>query len=228
MTQTILVIDDEPELVRLLDHNLTRAGLLVISSRDGEHFLVLARRHAPDLILLDVMLPGMDGWEVCRGLKRDPATAAIPVIMLTARSEEQDRILGLELGADDYVTKPFGVRELVARAHRLLRLSGRSPESPEVVKVGRLLIDAGRRTVTLAGKAVDVTTTEFDLLRALAVAKGKVISREALIEAARGSEATVMDRTIDTHVASIRRKLGKQSELLETVRGFGYRLQEGA
>jgi DNA-binding response OmpR family regulator len=226
VARTILVIDDEPELVKLLDYNLTKAGYLVLTAKDGESGLAAARKHAPDAIVLDVMMPGLDGWEVCKRLRQDPSTSALPLLMLTAKAEEADRVLGLELGADDYVTKPFGVRELLARVKALLRRSEVSAVSPEVIKSGKLVIDSGRRTVTAAGKPVALTATEFNLLKALAEKEGRVISREDLLSLARGDEVAVMDRTVDVHVAALRKKLGKHGEVIETVRGVGYRLKE--
>jgi DNA-binding response OmpR family regulator len=226
MPKTILVIDDEPELVKLLDYNLSKAGYLVISARDGESGLAAARKHAPDAIILDIMMPGVDGWEVCKRLRQDPATAALPLLMLTAKGEEGDRVLGLELGADDYVTKPFGVRELIARVKALLRRLEAAAASPEVLKAGKLIIDSSRRTVSAAGKLVALTATEFNLLKALAEKEGRVISREDLLSLARGDDVAVMDRTVDVHVAALRKKLGKHGEMIETVRGVGYRLKE--
>ncbi len=226
MPKTVLVIDDEPELVRLLDYNLTKAGYLALTARDGEAGLSLAREHAPDLVVLDVMMPGLDGWEVCKRLRQDPATAGVPLLMLTAKAEEGDRVLGLELGADDYVTKPFGIREFLARVKALLRRAEAAAEAPEVVRAGRLLIDSGRRTVEAGGKRVALTATEFDLLKALAERRGRVLSRDDLITKVRGEDAAVIDRTVDVHVAALRRKLGRQREMIETVRGVGYRLKE--
>jgi len=226
VARTVLVIDDEPELGRLIDYNLTKAGYLVLTARDGEAGLAAARKHAPDLVVLDVMMPGLDGWEVCKRLRQEPSTAALPILMLTAKAEESDRVLGLELGADDYLTKPFSVRELAARVKALLRRAEATAAPAEVLKAGPLVIDAGRRSVTAAGKEVVLTTTEFNLLRALAERRGRVVSREDLISLARGHDATVVDRTVDVHVAALRRKLGKHGELIETVRGVGYRLRE--
>ena len=226
MARTILVIDDEPELVKLLDYNLSKAGYLVLSARDGESGLAAARKHAPDAIILDVMMPGLDGWEVCKRLRQDPSTSALPVLMLTAKADEGDRVLGLELGADDYVGKPFGVRELLARVKALLRRSEVASSSPEVLKTGKIIIDSSRRTVLASGKAVALTATEFNLLKALAEREGRVISREDLLSLARGDEVAVMDRTVDVHVAALRKKLGKVGEMIETVRGVGYRLKE--
>jgi len=224
--RTVLVIDDEPELVKLLDYNLTKAGYLVLSAKDGENGLGAARKHSPDAIILDVMMPGLDGWEVCKRLRTDPSTSAIPILMLTAKAEEGDRVLGLELGADDYVTKPFGVRELLARVKALLRRSEIATASPEVVKSGKIVIDSSRRTVTVAGKPVALTATEFNLLKSLAEKEGRVISREDLLSLARGDDVAVMDRTVDVHVAALRKKLGKQGDMIETVRGVGYRMKE--
>jgi len=226
MAKTILVIDDEPELVKLLDYNLTKAGYLVLSARDGEKGLAAARQHHPDLVVLDVMMPGLDGWEVCKKLRAEPATAAVPLLMLTAKAEEGDRVLGLELGADDYVTKPFGVNELLARVKALLRRAEGQAGSAEVLKAGKLVIDSGKRAVTAAGKRVELTATEFNLLRALAERPGRVLSREDLIARARGDDSAIIDRTVDVHVASLRKKLGKQGEMVETVWGVGYRLKE--
>jgi DNA-binding response OmpR family regulator len=226
VARTILVIDDEPELVKLLDYNLSKAGYLVLSARDGESGLAAARKHAPDAIILDVMMPGLDGWEVCKRLRQDPSTSALPVLMLTAKADEGDRVLGLELGADDYVGKPFGVRELLARVKALLRRSEVASSSPEVLKTGKIIIDSSRRTVMASGKPVALTATEFNLLKALAEKEGRVISREDLLSLARGDEVAVMDRTVDVHVASLRKKLGKLGEMIETVRGVGYRLKE--
>ena len=226
MPRTVLIIDDEPDLVRLLDYNLTQADYLTLTARDGASGVVVARKHAPDVILLDVMMPGLDGWEVCKQLRADPATARIPVLMLTAKAEEADRVLGLELGADDYLTKPFGVRELLARVKALLRRADRTAQPEEVIRAGKLTIDAGRHAVTAAGKPVELTATEFNLLRALASRRGRVLSRDELISLARGEDVSVVDRTVDVHVVALRRKLGRLGEMIETVRGVGYRLRE--
>src|SRR5688572_18368683 len=226
MAKTVLVIDDEPELVKLLDFNLTKAGYLVLTARDGEAGLAAARRHSPDVVVLDVMMPGLDGLEVCKRLRSETSTAGVPILMLTAKAEEADRVLGLELGADDYLTKPFGLRELQARVKALLRRSEAQGASPEVVRAGKLVIDASRRTVTASGKDVALTATEFNLLRALAERRGRVISREDLISLARGEDVAVVDRTVDVHVAALRRKLGRHGDMIETVRGVGYRMKE--
>jgi len=223
--KTVLVIDDEPELLRLLDYNLTKAGYLAISARDGPSGLALARRHAPDLVILDILMPGMDGLEVCKALRGDPATAGIPILILTAKAEEADRVLGLELGADDYVCKPFGVRELLARVKALLRRGVGSP-APEVLAAGRLVVDQGRRQVTVGDQEIPLTATEFNILRVLVERRGRVLTRQDLLERARGEDATASDRTIDVHVSSLRRKLGREGRRIQTVRGVGYRLKE--
>ncbi|HLG43100.1 MAG TPA: response regulator transcription factor [Planctomycetota bacterium] len=225
MVRTILIIDDEPDLIQLLDYNLTKADFLVLSAREGEGGVSMARRHSPDLIILDVMMPGLDGFEVAKRLRQDRVTARIPILMLTAKAEESDRVVGLELGADDYVTKPFSIREVVSRIKALLRRADRAADPDEILKVGKLVIDSGRRQVTLGGKPVDLTLTEFNLLRALAERPGRVLSRDDLISLARGDDAAVFDRTVDVHVVSLRRKLGKAGEMIETVRGVGYRLK---
>lgn len=226
MSKTILVIDDEPDLLKLLDYNLTRADYLVLTARNGKEGLDAARRHHPDLVILDVMMAGLDGWEVVKRLRAEPAAAHVPVLMLTAKAEEADRVLGLELGADDYVTKPFSVRELLARVKALLRRKESAAAPPEVLRAGDIVVDSGRRLVTAGREEVALTTTEFNLLRALAQRPGRVLTREELITLARGEDVAVVDRTVDVHVAALRRKLGPRGERIETVRGVGYRLRE--
>lgn len=226
MARTVLVIDDEPDLRTLMQHNLSGAGYNAVCASDGESGLAAARRHVPDVILLDVMMPGLDGWEVLKRLRRERATAGIPVLMLTAKAEEADRVLGLELGADDYVVKPFGIRELLARIKVLLRRLDPATDASEVIHAGKLLIDTARWTVTADTKQIRLTTMEFNLLKALALRKGRVMCREDLLEAARGEEVSFMSRTIDVHIASLREKLGKYGDLIETVRGVGYRLKQ--
>lgn len=226
MARTVLVIDDEPDLLKLVEYNLGKDGWLVLTARDGEAGLAMARQQAPQVVLLDVMMPGLDGWEVLKRLRADARTASIPVLMLSAKGQEADRVLGLELGADDYLVKPFSVRELAARIKAVRRRFESAAHPGEVVKAGAITIDSGRREATAAGKALALTTTEFDLLRALAERPGRVFSRDDLISAARGDDAVITDRTVDVHIAAIRRKLGKHAEALETVRGVGYRLRE--
>jgi len=226
MAPSVLVIDDETELVRLLEYNFSKAGYHVLTAASGEEGLATAQQKAPDVVVLDVMMPGLDGWEVCRRLRQELSTSNLPLIMLTAKAEEADRILGLELGADDYVTKPFGVRELLVRADALLRRCAFESSSAEVLKISKVVIDSGRRVVTVSGREVPFTATEFNLLRSLAERRGLVVGREELISLARGNDAAVMDRTIDVHLVVVRRKLGRFGALIETVRGIGYRWRD--
>jgi two-component system, OmpR family, alkaline phosphatase synthesis response regulator PhoP len=225
---TILVIDDEKDLVELVTYNLQKEGFVVKSAPDGESGLATAVRDFPDIIIVDLMLPGIDGLEVCRRLRSEAKTAGIPIIMLTAKSAETDRIVGLELGADDYVTKPFSPRELAARIKAVLRrASFQSPASPSaIIRRGQMIIDKGRREVSCEGTVISLTATEFRLLHYLADHPGRVFSRSELIDATLGREIAVVDRTIDVHITSLRKKLGNCGEWIETVRGFGYRFRE--
>ena len=226
MSDTVLIIDDEPDLISVLDYNLTKLGFLVLPASNGEEGLSLATEHLPDIILLDLMMPGLDGWEVCKRLRKESKTARIPILMLTARGDESDRIVGLELGADDYVSKPFNVGEVIARIKAILRRSRMSEQPQDLIKAGELLIDSGKHTATLSGKRLTLTATEFEILRILASKPGHVFTRETLINKALGENVAVMDRTIDVHVASVRRKLGQEGPYIETVRGAGYRWKE--
>jgi len=224
---TILVIDDEPDLLELVEFNLKKDGYEVIVARNGQTGLEIAQRHLPDLIVLDLMMPGIDGLEVCRQLRSDQRTRQIPMIMLTAKSAEADRIVGLELGADDYVTKPFSPRELIARVRALLRRATTTQETPTIIRQGDLVIDLSRHEVTSAGRQVTLTPTEFRILQFIVARPGRVLSRDQIIDAAVGNEMAVFDRTIDVHIAAIRRKLGKTGDRIETIRGFGYKWREG-
>ncbi|MFH1231662.1 MAG: response regulator transcription factor [Planctomycetota bacterium] len=223
--KTILVIDDEKDLIKLVDHHLSKEGYLVIGAKNGLEGLDIARRHNPDLILLDIMLPKMDGWDVCKKLKLMPETSQVPIIMLTARAQETDKVLGLELGSDDYITKPFSPRELVARVKAVMRRFEQQKNKTKL-KVSNIVIDYSGRTVTVKDKKIELTNTEFNLLWHLANRPGKVISRDDLITAGRGDDAMVIDRTIDVHITSLRRKLGKYKDLIETVRSVGYKFKE--
>jgi phosphate regulon transcriptional regulator PhoB len=224
---TILVIDDEPDLLELVEFNLKKDGYEVIVAKNGQSGLEIAQKHLPDLIVLDLMMPGVDGLEVCRQLRGDSRTRQIPMIMLTAKSAEADRIVGLELGADDYVTKPFSPRELVARVRALLRRATTTQETPSIIRQGDVVIDLTRHEVTCAGKHVTLTPTEFRILQFIVARPGRVLSRDQIIDAAVGNEMAVFDRTIDVHIAAIRRKLGKTGDRIETIRGFGYKWREG-
>ena len=227
MPGTILVIDDEKDLIELVRYNLEKEGFDVIGAPDGKAGLEVARAHRPDLILLDLMMPGMDGLEVCRRLREDARTAGIPVILLTAKATEADRVVGLEMGADDYVTKPFSPRELVARVKVRLRRAAAATEDREILRRGDLVVDAGRHEVSWKGKPVVLTAAEFRILRFLAKSPGRVFGRSEILDGAFDRDAAVTDRTIDVHVMAVRKKLGKGGAMLETVRGFGYKLREG-
>ena len=222
----ILIVDDEQDVTELLEFNLRQAGYDVISAEDGTAALKKAREVIPDLILLDVMLPEMDGTEVCKQLRRDPITSRIPIIMLTAKAAEIDRVLGLELGADDYVTKPFSPRELVLRVRGLLRRGQPTDEPQEVIHVGDLVVDIPRHQVTVKGKGVDLTATEFKLITTLAQRRGRVQSREQLLQDVWEYDSLIDTRTVDTHMRRLREKLGVAARYLDTVRGVGYRFVE--
>ncbi len=226
--EKIVVIEDEADILEVLRYNLTREGYRVISCSNGEQGLDTIRREAPNLVLLDLMLPGLDGLEVCRKLQSDALTAAIPVIMVTAKGEEADVVLGLELGADDYIPKPFSPRELLARVRAVLRrgpLRGEGSEGARIVR-GGLVVDATKHQVLVDGEAVTFTATELRLLHILASHPGRVFTRDQLLSRAIGENAVVIDRNIDVHVGAVRRKLGPYRDLVETVRGVGYRFQE--
>ncbi len=223
MKTKILVVDDEPEAVELLEFNLNQAGYSVSSSADGADALKKARSVVPNLIVLDLMLPEIDGLEVCKMLRRDPATATIPIIMLTAKAAEIDRVLGLELGADDYITKPFSPRELVLRIKKVLQRGQPADTDAETVKLGDLMIDSPRHLVSWRGKGIELTATEFKLLSLLAKRRGRVQSRDQLLRDVWEYNSLVDTRTVDTHMRRLREKLGPAAKHLETVRGVGYR-----
>jgi two-component system alkaline phosphatase synthesis response regulator PhoP len=223
---TVLVIDDEKDLIELVRYNLDKEGFDVVAAHDGTSGLEIATRHKPNLVVLDLMMPGMDGLEVCRRMRGDERTRRIPVIMLTAKAAETDRIVGLELGADDYVTKPFSPRELVARVKAVLRRTAEQEEPKELIRAGELVIDTKRHEVTFAGQPVSLTATEFRILQFLAGRPGRVVTRDEIIDAALGRETAIFDRTIDVHVTAIRKKLGAGGQQIETVRGFGYKFRD--
>jgi two-component system phosphate regulon response regulator PhoB len=222
----ILVVDDEPEAVELVEFNLKQAGFEVAVAADGAEALKKARGLVPSLIVLDLMLPEVDGLEVCKMLRRDTATARVPIIMLTAKAAEIDRILGLELGADDYITKPFSPRELVLRVKRILQRGQNSEQEKDRLKFGDLLIDGPRHLVSWRGKKVDLTATEFKLLMLLAQRRGRVQSRDQLLRDVWDYQSAIDTRTVDTHMRRLREKLGNASKYLDTVRGVGYRFVE--
>jgi two-component system phosphate regulon response regulator PhoB len=222
----ILVVDDEPEAVELVEFNLKQAGYEVATASDGVEALKKTRALLPSLVVLDLMLPEMDGLEVCKMLRRDPATADVPIIMLTAKAAEIDRVLGLELGADDYLTKPFSPRELVLRVKKMLARGRGKVEAADTLKFGDLLIDVPRHVISWRGKKMDLTATEFKLLTVLAQRRGRVQSRDQLLRDVWEYNSLVDTRTVDTHMRRLREKLGPAAKFLDTVRGVGYRFVE--
>ncbi len=224
--QTILIIEDERALVEVLTYNLRKEGFEVQSATDGQDGLRRAQTTLPDLIVLDLMLPVVEGLEVCRILKSGARTRDIPLLMLTARSEEVDEIVGFQMGADDYVTKPFKIKPLIQRIKALLRRKKTLAAEGDVVSAGGVEIDRAQHRATVAGEQLNLTPTEFRLLWALVRQPGRAFSRHELMEAAMGDDALVLERTIDVHVKSLRQKLGSRAEQVETVRGVGYRFRE--
>jgi len=223
----ILVVEDEEDIRELLRHNLAKDGYTVSVAATGEEGLRRARAETPDAVLLDLMLPGVDGLEVCRALKRDKKTEKIPIVMVTAKGEEADIVAGLELGADDYITKPFSPKVLVARLRAVLRRRARPPAAPDsVLRVRTITIDPGRHEVKVGEKPVELTFTEFRLLQLLAGRPGWVFTRYQIVNAIRGDDYIVTDRAVDVQVVGLRRKLGRAGEYIETVRGIGYRFKE--
>ncbi len=223
---SILIVDDEDDILRLLSYNLKKAGLRVIEARDGPEAIELAQKKTPELILLDVMLPNMNGTDVLKSLKRESLTSGIPVIMLTAKGEEVDRILGLELGAEDYITKPFSPREVILRVKAVLKRMGEGPQGEGELVYKGLSVDSIRHIVRLKNKAIELTTTEFRLLSALLKARGRVLTRDRLLDMAWGEDCYVTQRTVDTHIRRLRAKLQSYGKFIETVRGVGYRFTD--
>ena len=229
--ERILLIEDEPDIAEVLQYNLQKEGFQVELANRGDAGLEAVRRDSPDLILLDLMLPGLDGLEMTRLLKRDPATAHLPIVMLTARSEEVDRIVGLELGADDYISKPFSPREVVLRVKAVLRRLQPEPAdhpedtASETLQVGGIELDVSGHQLRLGGKEVPLTATEFRLLRLLMERSGRVQTRGQLLSDVWGYAEDIDSRTVDTHIRRLRRKLGPEADRIETVIGVGYRLR---
>jgi len=226
--EKILVVEDELDILEVIEYNLSREGFRVLSSRDGSDALRIARNDAPDLVLLDLMLPRLDGLEVCRRLKSDAVTSGIPIIMVTAKGEESDIVLGLGLGADDYVTKPFGPKELVARVKAVMRrgLLKTDEGITSRVEAGGIVVDADRHEVSVDDRPVPFTPTELRLLHLLMSNPGRVFTRDQLLSRVIGEGAFVVGRNIDVHVRSIREKLGHRRDAVETVRGVGYRFRD--
>jgi len=221
----ILIIEDERDVVDLLTLSLRKAGFTISTATDGAAGLQKARSEKPAFVILDLMLPRMRGLEICKILKSDPATRQIPIMMLTAKAEEIDRIVGLEFGADDYVTKPFSPREVVLRIGAIMRRAD-AKELDEHLAVGPIRIDAARHQVSVNGKRVNLTSLEFKLLQTLMQRRGRVQARDRLLNDVWGYESVIDTRTVDTHVRRLRKKLGKAADVIESVRGFGYRLRE--
>jgi two-component system alkaline phosphatase synthesis response regulator PhoP len=226
--EKILIVDDEKDIVKMLSYNLKKEGYRTVDAHDGEDALDLAVREHPDLILLDLMLPGIDGLEVCKQLKKEAKTSRIPIIMLTAKTQETDKIVGLELGADDYVSKPFSPKELIARIKAVLRRSCEKEVPREIVKLGDLIIDLSQISVSVGNKPVELTSKEFELLKTLVQAKGRVLSRDYLLDTIWGFDHAmeIQTRTVDVHVRTLRKKLKSASKHIITVKNYGYRFEE--
>jgi len=228
MTHRILVVDDEPDITALVAYHLARAGYRVSTASNGQEAIKAAREERPDVVVLDLMLPGVSGYEVLRELRRHPDTGDVGVILLTARREEADRIKGLSLGADDYLTKPFSPQELTLRVAAVLRrLASPAVAAGSLLVEGRLWIDRGAHRVTLGGEEVPLTATEYKLLLTLVERRGRVQTRPQLLETVWDAQPDIQTRTVDMHVQRLRAKLGEVGELIETVRGFGYRFRGG-
>jgi two-component system phosphate regulon response regulator PhoB len=227
-SDVVLVVDDEPHIVALVAYHLAKSGYRVVTATTGPDALDRARRERPSLVILDLMLPGMSGFEVLQKLRADTSTSDVPVLMLTARRDEADRIRGLSLGADDYLTKPFSPQELVLRVKAILRRVGPTASSHNVVTIGTISIDRTAHRVTADGADVDLTPTEFKLLLLLAERKGRVQARSHLLQSVWDAAPDIQTRTVDMHVQRLRAKLGPAGDLIETVRGFGYRFNDEA
>jgi DNA-binding response OmpR family regulator len=225
MPPVIAALDDEADILELLRVNLQKAGYRFEGFQEAEDLYRYLAREKPSLILLDLMLPDTDGLEVCRQIRRSEELAQVPIIMLTARGDESDKVVGLELGADDYMTKPFSVKELVARIHAVLRRPG-GGEAAKRISVGTLVIDLDKFEVTSGGAKVELTATEFKILQLLASRKGRVFSRDQILDFLWGNEKAVVDRTVDVHIRNLREKLGAAASLIKNIRGVGYKLEE--
>lgn len=222
----IAVIEDEVDILEVINYNLSKEGFDVCSALDGEEGLALIKKEVPDLVLLDLMLPGLDGIEICRKLKTDYSTRSIPIIMVTAKGEESDIVLGLGMGADDYMVKPFRPRELIARIRSVLRRGDFIEEGEGLVSIDELVIDINRHEVKLEGKKIILTAMEFKLLHFLASHPGQVFTRENLLNHVSSDDTFIIDRNIDVHIRSIRKKLNKHRELIETIHRVGYRFRD--
>jgi len=226
VSQQILVVDDEPDILELVRFALIQEGYTVTTAATGREALDALKGSRPDAVVLDLMLPDFSGTEVCRRIRANAETATVPILMLTARSEELDRVVGFELGADDYVTKPFSARELTLRVKAVLRRSGEAPPATEQLSHGPLVLDLERHRCQVGDETVDLTAKEFGLLSALMSRPGRVMSREKLLDEVWGADIAVTHRTIDTHLKRLREKLGETGDLIDTVRGVGYRFSD--
>jgi DNA-binding response OmpR family regulator len=224
-SELVAVVEDEPDIVELVSIHLKRAGFEVRGFHDGRTFLRFIERRVPALVILDLMLPDMDGLEICRHLRAEDVYSSIPIIMLTARGEEADKVLGLELGADDYVAKPFSARELVARVKAVLRRKARAAKTKKITIGNTLVIDTERYEVTVSGRKVRLTPTEFRILAFLSASQGFVFSRDQILDHLWGHEKAVVDRTIDVHIKHLRDKLGRAGALIKNIRGVGYKIE---
>jgi DNA-binding response OmpR family regulator len=228
LTYRILIVEDEPDLLDAVFYALKKEGMRPIRATNGEEGLKLAKSERPDLILLDLMLPGVDGLEVCRRLRSDDSTSKIPIVMVTAKAEEADAVIGLGHGADDYVRKPFGLKELLARIRSVLRRATEPPDrSPKVIRIDELEVDPARHEVRLRSEVIELTATEMRLLHHLARNRGRVYTRPELLDRAVGADVVVVERNIDVHVAALRRKLRDYGDRIQTVRGVGYKFADG-
>jgi two-component system, OmpR family, alkaline phosphatase synthesis response regulator PhoP len=229
MANRILVVDDDKQIVRLVQSYLEKSGFTILTAYDGENALRIIRHERPDLIVLDLMLPGKDGWEITKAIRADANLAATPILMLTARIEDTDKILGLELGADDYLTKPFNPREVVARVRAILRRSGATPTTSRVIEINKLRLDADRHTASIKGQELEMTPTEFAILKTLMENPNHAFTRGELIEKALGYSYEGLERTLDSHIKNLRKKIEddpSDPQYIETVFGVGYRLND--
>ncbi|MBF0385137.1 MAG: response regulator transcription factor [Candidatus Omnitrophica bacterium] len=228
MKEFILVVEDEVNIATMLEYNLKKEGYKTSILSNGEDVSRFLIKNTPNLIILDLMLPGIDGLEVCKNLKKDRKTASVPIIILTAKSQETDKIIGLELGADDYITKPFSPRELIARIRAILRRSNNPEKEPETYNTGDLTIDFSKIMITIKGKTINLTSKEFELLKVLINSKGRVLSREHLLDNIWGFEnsSEIETRTVDVHIRTLRKKLKTESKRIITVKNYGYRFEE--
>ena len=226
--QLITIVDDEEDIVELVGHHLKREGFRVKEFHNGRDFLSFLESVVPDLAVLDIMLPGIDGLEICRMLKSKTSTSSVPIIMLTAKASEADIVVGLELGADDYIVKPFSPRELVARVKTVLRRTTATEDQGNVIRIGPLVVNTEKYEVSVEGNKLNLTTTEFKILEVLAEGKGRVFTRDQLLKKKRlwGDDKLVYDRTIDVHIKNLREKLGIAGNMIKTVRSIGYKLEE--